>query len=78
MAGAAGGKNPFIYRNEPSRVSNEREISVRYHLCEASEGPVPGKWYRTLISRSILADSAAIGSRMPENGSINTKLNASS
>ena len=36
-------------------LSNEREISVRYHLCEAPEGPVPGKWYRTLISRSILS-----------------------
>jgi len=37
-----------------ARLSNERETSVRYHLCEAPEGPVPGKWYRTLISRSIL------------------------
>ena len=40
-----------------SLFSNEREISVQYHLCEAPEGPVPGKWYRTLISRSILSGS---------------------
>jgi hypothetical protein len=35
-------------------VRVEREISVRYHLCEAPEGPVPGKWYRTLISSTML------------------------
>ena len=31
-----------------------REISVGYLLCEAPEGPVPGKRYPTLISRPIL------------------------
>jgi hypothetical protein len=39
---------------QPVQVSNEREISVRYLLCEAPEGRVPRKRYRTLISRTIL------------------------
>ena len=26
---------------------------VRYHLCKAPEGPVPGKWYLTLFSRPV-------------------------
>jgi len=44
-------------------LSNEREISVRYHLCEAPEGPVPGKWYRTLISRSKQSWSTVVSRR---------------
>jgi hypothetical protein len=52
--------------NRPETLSNEREISVRYLLCEAPEGRVPRKRYRTLISRTILSPSRAtvtVGSR---------------
>ena len=38
-----------------SPLSNEREISVGYLLCEAPQGPAPGKRYPTLISRPILS-----------------------
>jgi hypothetical protein len=33
-----------------STLGIAREKSVRNHLCEAPEGPVPGKWFLTLIS----------------------------
>ncbi len=38
------------------RLSNEREISVRYLFCKAPFGPLRGKRYRTLISRTILSN----------------------
>jgi hypothetical protein len=34
-------------------LSNEREMSVRYLLCEAPEGRVHRKRYRTLFSRTF-------------------------
>jgi len=40
-----------------------RETSVRNHLCEAPEGPVPGKWFLTLISRPLLTGSARLRMR---------------
>jgi predicted glutamine amidotransferase len=45
-----------LCRQSRCDLSIDREISVRYHLCEAPEGPVPGKWYRTLISRTTLTN----------------------
>jgi uncharacterized membrane protein YdfJ with MMPL/SSD domain len=47
-----------VGENSSAEVSNEREISVRYLLCEAPEGRVPRKRYRTLISRTILTREA--------------------
>ncbi len=44
----------LLFAEEPI-LNNEREKSVRYLLCEAPEGRVPRKTYRTLISRSILS-----------------------
>ena len=39
--------------------SDSREKGVRKHLCEAPEGPVPGKWFLTAFSRAILSATVA-------------------
>ncbi len=42
-----------------SLLSNDWEKSVRYLFCKAPRGPLRGKRYRTLISRTILSFAAA-------------------